>query len=207
MDAALVILDGWGLDGPGRNAVSAADTPTFDRFLATGASGTLDVSGRRVGLPDGQMGNSEVGHLNIGAGRVVTQPLARIHDAIDDGSFFENDALRGAVDHVRATGGRLHLLGLVSDGGVHSHQRHLHALIELAARHDVDHIAIGGHGDDPSGLLERLLGTVATTVVAEAPITVTVVRERADVGVEDGDGDSAGGSANAGGGTDADGDH
>ncbi|MFC7255020.1 2,3-bisphosphoglycerate-independent phosphoglycerate mutase [Haloplanus litoreus] len=138
MDAALVILDGWGLDGPGRNAVSAADTPTFDHFLATGSSGTLDVSGRRVGLPEGQMGNSEVGHLNIGAGRVVTQPLARIDDAIDDGSFFANDALVGAVDHVRSTGGRLHLMGLTSPGGVHSHQRHLHALLEFAARNDVE---------------------------------------------------------------------
>src|SRR6056297_3171564 len=153
MDAALVILDGWGLDGPGRSAVSAADTPTFDRFLATGASGTLDVSGRRVGLPEGQMGNSEVGHLNIGAGRVVAQPLARIDDAIergsmgsrahpddapDDGSFFENDALRGAVAHVADTGGRLHIAGLASAGGVHSHQRHLHALIDLAARYGVE---------------------------------------------------------------------
>jgi 2,3-bisphosphoglycerate-independent phosphoglycerate mutase len=159
MDAALVILDGWGLDGPGRNAVSAADTPTFDRFLATGASGTLDVSGRRVGLPDGQMGNSEVGHLNIGAGRVVTQPLARIHDAIDDGSFFENDALRGAVDHVRTTGGRLHLLGLVSDGGVHSHQRHLHALIEFAARHDVEavtHAFTDGRDTPPTAGVDAL---------------------------------------------------
>jgi 2,3-bisphosphoglycerate-independent phosphoglycerate mutase len=137
MDAALVILDGWGLDGPGRNAVSAADTPTFDRFLATGASGTLDASGRRVGLPDGQMGNSEVGHLNIGAGRVVAQPLARIDDSIADGTFVENDALRGAVSHVTDTGGRLHIMGLASAGGVHSHQRHLHALIDLAARHDV----------------------------------------------------------------------
>ena len=138
MDAALVILDGWGLDGPGRNAVSAADTPTFDRFLATGASGTLDASGRRVGLPDGQMGNSEVGHLNIGAGRVVAQPLARIDDSVADGSFVENDALRGAVAHVTDTGGRLHIVGLASAGGVHSHQRHLHALIDLAARHDVE---------------------------------------------------------------------
>ncbi|RCU47777.1 2,3-bisphosphoglycerate-independent phosphoglycerate mutase [Haloplanus salinus] len=137
MDAALVILDGWGLDGPGRNAVSAADTPTFDRFLATGASGTLDASGRRVGLPDGQMGNSEVGHLNVGAGRVVSQPLARIDDSVADGSFAENDALRGAVDHATDTGGRLHVMGLASAGGVHSHQRHLHALIDLAASHDV----------------------------------------------------------------------
>ena len=138
MDAALVILDGWGLDGTGRNAVSTAETPTFDRLTDTGAAGTLDVSGRRVGLPDGQMGNSEVGHLNIGAGRVVTQPLARVDDAIADGSFFENDALRGAVSHVRETGGRLHLMGLASTGGVHSHQRHLHALIELAAQTGVE---------------------------------------------------------------------
>ncbi|WP_248895504.1 2,3-bisphosphoglycerate-independent phosphoglycerate mutase [Haloplanus halobius] len=138
MEAALVILDGWGLDGTGRNAVSAADTPTFDRILATGASGTLAVSGRRVGLPEGQMGNSEVGHLNIGAGRVVTQPLARINDSIDDGSFFENDALLGAIDHVESTGGRLHIMGLASTGGVHSHQRHLDALIDLAARNDVE---------------------------------------------------------------------
>jgi len=138
MDAALVILDGWGLDGPGRDAVSAADTPTFDRLHERGAFDTLDVSGRRVGLPDGQMGNSEVGHLNIGAGRVVSQPLARIDDSIDDGSFFENDVLRGAVDHVADTGGRLHVMGLASTGGVHSHQRHLHALIDLAARHDVE---------------------------------------------------------------------
>jgi 2,3-bisphosphoglycerate-independent phosphoglycerate mutase len=153
MDAALVILDGWGLDGPGRNAVSAADTPTFDRFLAVGASGTLDASGRRVGLPDGQMGNSEVGHLNVGAGRVVAQPLARIDDAIqrdsagsrtrsddtlDDGSFFENDALLGAVEAAAETGGRLHVLGLVSAGGVHAHQRHCHAMIDLAARHGVE---------------------------------------------------------------------
>jgi 2,3-bisphosphoglycerate-independent phosphoglycerate mutase len=174
MDAALVILDGWGLDGPGRNAVSAADTPTFDRFLATGASGTLDVSGRRVGLPDGQMGNSEVGHLNIGAGRVVTQPLARIDDAIerdstvdrpdaadptDDGSFFENDALLGAVDHVQSTGGRLHLMGLASAGGIHSHQRHLHALIEFAARNDVEavtHAFTDGRDTPPTAGIDAL---------------------------------------------------
>jgi 2,3-bisphosphoglycerate-independent phosphoglycerate mutase len=175
MDAALVILDGWGLDGPGRNAVSAADTPTFDRFLATGASGTLDASGRRVGLPDGQMGNSEVGHLNIGAGRVVTQPLARIHDAIEQDSFFENDALRSAVDHVRATGGRLHVAGLVSDGGVHSHQRHVHALIEFAARNGVEavtHAFTDGRdtpptaGDDALANLEAAVDRHGTGDVA-----------------------------------------
>ena len=165
MDAALVILDGWGLDGPGRNAVSAADTPAFDRYLATGASGTLDVSGRRVGLPDGQMGNSEVGHLNIGAGRVVTQPLARIDDSTADGSFFENEALRGAVDHAAETGGRLHLMGLVSPGGVHSHQRHVEALIELAARHGVEavtHAFTDGRDTPPTAGADALADLEAT---------------------------------------------
>ena len=168
MDAALVILDGWGLDGPGRNAVSAADTPTFDRFLATGASGTLDASGRRVGLPDGQMGNSEVGHLNIGAGRVVAQPLARIDDSVADGSFVENDALRGAVSHVAETGGRLHVMGLASAGGVHSHQRHLHALIDLAARHDVEavtHAFTDGRDTPPTGGADAL--SELTTLAAD----------------------------------------
>jgi 2,3-bisphosphoglycerate-independent phosphoglycerate mutase len=159
MDAALVILDGWGVDGPGRNAVSAADTPTFDRFLATGASGTLDVSGRRVGLPDGQMGNSEVGHLNVGAGRVVPQPLTRVDDSIDDGTFFENDALRGAVEHVAGTGGRLHVAGLVSDGGVHAHERHVYALIDLAARHGVEavtHAFTDGRDTPPTAGVDAL---------------------------------------------------
>ncbi|MEF8856538.1 MAG: 2,3-bisphosphoglycerate-independent phosphoglycerate mutase, partial [Haloplanus sp.] len=135
-----------------------------DRLRSVGAFGTLDVSGRRVGLPGGQMGNSEVGHLNIGAGRVVTQPLARIDDAIerdsmssrtasDNDSFFENDALRGAVDHAIDTGGRLHIMGLASTGGVHSHQRHLRALIDLAARHDVEavtHVFTDGRDTPPT---------------------------------------------------------
>jgi 2,3-bisphosphoglycerate-independent phosphoglycerate mutase len=111
------------------------------------------------------MGNSEVGHLNIGAGRVVTQPLARIDDAIDDGSFFENDALRGAVEHVRSTGGRLHCMGLVSAGGVHSHQRHLHALIDLAARHDVDavtHAFTDGRDTPPTVGVDALADLEAT---------------------------------------------
>jgi 2,3-bisphosphoglycerate-independent phosphoglycerate mutase len=159
MDAALVILDGWGLGGPGRNAVSAAATPRFDRYLATGASGTLAVSGRRVGLPDGQMGNSEVGHLNIGAGRVVPQPLARIDDAIAEGRFFENEVLREAVERVAETDGRIHLLGLLSNGGVHSHQRHWHALIDLAARHDataVTHVFTDGRDTPPTAGADAL---------------------------------------------------
>ncbi|WP_435359169.1 2,3-bisphosphoglycerate-independent phosphoglycerate mutase [Haloarchaeobius sp. DFWS5] len=140
MNAALVILDGWGLnDDPGdhRDAVAAAHTPVFDRLTRTGAVGRLTVSGRRVGLPDGQMGNSEVGHLNIGAGRVVLQEYTRIEDAVSDGSFFDNDALNSAFDYADEHDGRVHFMGLVSDGGVHSALTHLYALIELAAEREV----------------------------------------------------------------------
>ena len=140
MKAALIILDGWGLgseDG-GRNAIEAADTPNFDRLAETGADGTLTVSGRRVGLPEGQMGNSEVGHLNIGAGRVVKQEYTRITDAIEAGELGENDAINAAFEYARERDGRVHFMGLVSDGGVHSDQEHLYALIELAADRGVE---------------------------------------------------------------------
>ncbi|RLM57310.1 2,3-bisphosphoglycerate-independent phosphoglycerate mutase [Halobellus sp. Atlit-31R] len=155
MQAALVILDGWGLgDHDRRDAVKAASTPNFARFADAGASGTLDVSGRRVGLPEGQMGNSEVGHLNIGAGRVVKQAYTRIEDAIADGTFRTNEAIVSAFDHVEETGGRVHLMGLLSDGGVHSEQGHLHALIELAGDRGVDavtHAFTDGRDTDPHG--------------------------------------------------------
>jgi 2,3-bisphosphoglycerate-independent phosphoglycerate mutase len=139
MDAALVILDGWGLgsgdpDGGegGRDAVAAAETPTVDGLRSRGAFGALTTHGRSVGLPDGQMGNSEVGHLTIGAGRVVEQESARIADAIAEDRLGEVDAIADALDHA-ADGGRIHLLGLVSDGGVHAHHEHLHALVRAAA--------------------------------------------------------------------------
>ena len=139
MKAALVILDGWGLgDGGESDAVSAAETPVFDRLRESGAFGTLETHGRRVGLPEGQMGNSEVGHLNIGAGRVVKQDSTRVTDDIAAGAFADNEAIGGAFDHASAHGGRVHFIGLVSDGGVHSYQAHLHALIELAAERGVD---------------------------------------------------------------------
>ncbi|WP_435144432.1 2,3-bisphosphoglycerate-independent phosphoglycerate mutase [Halobaculum sp. P14] len=139
MKAALVILDGWGLgDHDRRDAVAAAETPNFDRLRGAGAFGTLTAYGRDVGLPDDQMGNSEVGHVNIGAGRTVYQEYTRINDAIDAGEFADNDAISRAFDHAADTGGRVHFLGLVSDGGVHSDQRHLHALIEAAADRGVD---------------------------------------------------------------------
>ncbi|WP_323173103.1 2,3-bisphosphoglycerate-independent phosphoglycerate mutase [Natrialba sp. PRR66] len=160
MDAALIVLDGWGLGtDDGRDAVAAADTPNFDRFTEHGATGELEVSGRRVGLPDGQMGNSEVGHLNIGAGRVVYQEYTRIADSIADGSFRENDAINAAFESARDNGGRVHFVGLVSDGGVHSDQEHLHALIELAADREVEavtHAITDGRDTSPTGGREYL---------------------------------------------------
>ncbi len=167
MDGALIILDGWGLGTGGRDAVAAADTPTFDRLADAGAYGTLEVAGRRVGLPEGQMGNSEVGHLNIGAGRVVYQEYTRISDSIDDGSFRENDAINTAFETARENDGRVHFVGLVSDGGVHSDHEHLHALIELAGDRDVDavtHAITDGRDTSPTGgraYLETLEDVVA----------------------------------------------
>jgi 2,3-bisphosphoglycerate-independent phosphoglycerate mutase len=127
--ACLVVLDGWGLAAPGPgNAVSLARTPVFDRLWNEYPHTTLTACGRAVGLPDGQMGNSEVGHLNLGAGAVVRQDLVRIDDAIADGSLARSQALRDALGR----GARVHLIGLVSDGGVHSSLEHLRALIALA---------------------------------------------------------------------------
>jgi 2,3-bisphosphoglycerate-independent phosphoglycerate mutase len=137
---ALVILDGWGLApaGPG-NAVELADTPVFDRLWAEYPHSTLAASGEAVGLPAGQMGNSEVGHLTIGSGRILDQDFQRVNRAIQDGSFFENEALVSAFRRARERGGDVHLLGLVSHGGVHSHIDHVRALLELAQREGMAH--------------------------------------------------------------------
>jgi 2,3-bisphosphoglycerate-independent phosphoglycerate mutase len=127
----LVILDGWGYrEDPADNAVRQARTPTFDRLWQSGPHAFLRTSAGDVGLPQGQMGNSEVGHLNIGAGRVVMQELPRIDAAAEDGSLARNPALLELIGQVRATGGTCHLLGLVSPGGVHSHQAHAVALAQ-----------------------------------------------------------------------------
>ncbi len=135
---ALVVLDGWGCAPPGPgNAVELAATPVFDDLWARYPHTTLSASGEDVGLPPGQMGNSEVGHLTIGAGRVVDQDLMRVNRAIETGEFFANDALRSAFARARERGGNVHLLGLVSYGGVHSHIDHLRALLELARREDM----------------------------------------------------------------------
>jgi 2,3-bisphosphoglycerate-independent phosphoglycerate mutase len=130
-----VILDGWGCAPPGRgNAVELADTPVFDRLWASNSHMTLAASGEAVGLPPGQMGNSEVGHLTIGSGRILFQDLMRVNHAIETSELFENPALTSAFERARERGGNVHLLGLVSYGGVHSHIDHLRALLELAER-------------------------------------------------------------------------
>ncbi len=139
----LVVLDGFGLAEPGPgNAVEQADTPVFDELWETYPHTTLTAWGRDVGLPEGQMGNSEVGHLNLGAGAIVKQDLTRIDDAIEDGSFFENEALKEACQTER-----LHLLGLVSAGGVHASMDHLKALTELAEREGVEDVVLHAFTD------------------------------------------------------------
>jgi 2,3-bisphosphoglycerate-independent phosphoglycerate mutase len=164
-----VILDGWGLAEPGPgNAVELADTPVFDELWRTYRHTRLTACGRSVGLPEGQMGNSEVGHLNLGAGAVVRQDLTRIDDAVADGSFARNEALVGACRAARETG-RLHLLGLVSDGGVHASLDHLRACIELAAEQRVPDVVLHAFTDgrdtlpdSGAGFLERAEEWLAT---------------------------------------------
>jgi len=153
---ALVVLDGWGLAEPGPgNAISLASTPVFDRLWGRYPHTQLSAQGRDVGLPEGQMGNSEVGHLNLGAGSIVKQDLARIDDAVADGSFFDNEVLLAACERARSgPRGRLHLMGLVSDGGVHSGWDHIQACIELAAQEGVPDVAFHAFTDGRDTLPE-----------------------------------------------------
>jgi 2,3-bisphosphoglycerate-independent phosphoglycerate mutase len=146
---ALIILDGWGLAEPGPgNAISLAETPVFDRLWSEFPHTQLSAQGPDVGLPGGQMGNSEVGHLNLGAGAIVKQDLARINDAVADGSFFDNGVLLAACERARnSPRGRLHLLGLVSDGGVHSGWEHIEAAIELASQEGVPDVVFHAFTD------------------------------------------------------------
>ena len=156
----LIILDGFGLNpDPTHNAIVQAHTPNFDRYFASYPLTALQASGRGVGLPAGQMGNSEVGHMTIGSGSIVKQDLVRIDDAIEDGNFFDNPALLSAVQDAGAAGRPLHLMGLVSDGGVHSHIDHLAALIQLCQRHDVVpqlHMITDGRDTAPQAAIDYL---------------------------------------------------
>jgi 2,3-bisphosphoglycerate-independent phosphoglycerate mutase len=150
---ALVILDGWGCAPPGPgNAVELADTPVFDGLWSSYPHTTLDASGRAVGLPPGQMGNSEVGHLTIGSGRRLYQDLMRVNESIADCSFFENEALKAAF----ARGKRVHLLGLVSHGGVHSHIDHVRALLEFAPEKTWIHAFTDGRDVSPHSAIHDL---------------------------------------------------
>lgn len=173
----LIVMDGWGIAPPGpANAVSLANTPNVDALWQKYPHTQLDASGVRVGLPAGQMGNSEVGHMNIGAGRVVFQDLVRISNAVQDGSFFQNPAFLRAIEHVKDRGSKLHLLGLLGPGGVHSHVDHLYALISLAAQHELPrveiHAILDGRDTPPQSALgyarelEYRLKTIGTGRIA-----------------------------------------
>lgn len=154
----LMILDGYGIaDDPSVSAIDAADKPFLDHLFAAYPHGTLDASGLAVGLPEGQMGNSEVGHMNLGAGRVVYQEITRIDRAIETGEFDQNELLLSAINRVQEKESTLHLIGLLSDGGVHSSQHHLHALLRLAAARGltgsdvVVHAFMDGRDTSPHG--------------------------------------------------------
>lgn len=140
---ALIIMDGYGLSTQSKgNAIGVECSPYVRYLMSTYPTTTLDASGLAVGLPEGQMGNSEVGHLNMGAGRVIYQELTRITKSINDGDFFQNQALLGAVEYAKKHNGKLHLMGLCSNGGVHSHITHLFALLELAKQQGLDNVYV-----------------------------------------------------------------
>src|SRR5690606_11838013 len=175
---ALVILDGWGLgDHTKSDAIFNANTPVFDRIMRDYPNATLITSGEQVGLPEGQMGNSEVGHLNIGAGRVVYQELTRINKAIREGDFFTNQTLLHAFEKARNENRSVHFIGLVSKGGVHSSQEHLYALCDLAQKKGVPdtyiHAFTDGRDCDPKsgkGFVRELEEYIADKPVKIASI-------------------------------------
>jgi 2,3-bisphosphoglycerate-independent phosphoglycerate mutase len=180
MSLVLIVLDGWGIR-PDRenNAIKLARTPVFDSLMATYPNSQLIASGEAVGLPAGQMGNSEVGHMNMGAGRIVYQDLTRIDKSIRDDELFENPVLAAAMDRSVNGNRALHFIGLVSDGGVHSHQRHLHALIEMASRRRVPRVFVqaitDGRDTSPTGgirYLKQLLDVMAHVATGQIATVV-----------------------------------
>ena len=158
----LIIMDGWGIGDPNDkyNAIQVGNTPILDKLAKEYPNAQLQASGEYVGLPDGQMGNSEVGHMNIGAGRVIYQPLTKITKSIKDGDFFTNKALTHVTDQVKSSGGALHLFGLLSPGGVHSHTEHLYGLLKLAKDKGIAkvyiHAFLDGRDVPPSSAAEYL---------------------------------------------------
>ena len=175
----LVVLDGWGWrEETADNAVRQAKTPTFDRLWSTGPHGFLRTSGRDVGLPDGQMGNSEVGHMNIGAGRVVMQDLPRISDAIAHGEIERAPALVDFIAKMKKSGGTCHLLGLVSPGGVHSHQDHAAALAGILTRAGVRTLvhALTDGRDTPPQAADGYLRTLIAALPLSVPVATVIGR-------------------------------
>src|SRR5919197_220431 len=139
----LIILDGWGYSAKTEaNAIALAHKPTYDRLLSEYPNTLIHTSGKYVGLPDGQMGNSEVGHLNIGAGRIVHMDSTRIELMIQNGEFFSNPTLLGPMKNAQSGGRQLHFFGLCSDGGVHSYQSHLYALLKMARQNNVERVFV-----------------------------------------------------------------
>jgi 2,3-bisphosphoglycerate-independent phosphoglycerate mutase len=158
----LIILDGFGINPRKEgNAVANASKPNLDALLRDYPSSRLSMSGTDVGLPAGQMGNSEVGHMILGAGRIVYQDLTLIHKDIDEGGFYKNQILLDALRKTKEKSGRLHLMGLLGDGGVHSHQRHMEAIIEMARREKIDnvylHLFLDGRDTPPNSAEQFLL--------------------------------------------------
>ncbi len=182
---ALIVMDGWGYnprsDG---NAIALANTPNIRAIERILPHTLLQASGKSVGLPDGQMGNSEVGHLNIGAGHKVVQDFTRISDAIDDGSFFTNEALLAAIGHVKKNNSSLHVCGLLGPGGVHAHESHLEACLKLAAQHNADRVFIhaftDGRDTPPKSGVEYMknLLTAAEAINPEHPAKVATITGR-----------------------------
>jgi 2,3-bisphosphoglycerate-independent phosphoglycerate mutase len=173
----LIVLDGWGYrEDASANAIALANTPTWDRLVGSLPWTLIEASGRRVGLPEGQMGNSEVGHMNLGAGRVVEQDLVRIGAAIETGAFFQNSALVSACESAKDSGRTLHLVGLLGNGGVHAHDSHLAALLELTARLGVPRVAVHGmlDGRDTPPTSGRNFLEQTLALIASAPGAVSL---------------------------------
>ncbi len=144
----LIVMDGWGVNPRTEgNAIALARTPNIDKLAWTWPHTTVKTSGEAVGLPEGQMGNSEVGHQNIGAGKRVLQDYTRVNESIKDGTFFQNPALLKAIEHVKKHGSQLHICGLLGNGGVHAHETHLEALLQLAHNHDIERVYIHSFTD------------------------------------------------------------
>ncbi len=178
----LIVMDGWGINPRKEgNAIALASTPHIDELARKWPHTSIKTSGAAVGLPEGQMGNSEVGHQNIGAGRRVLQDFTRVSESIQDGTFFQNPALLKAIEHVKKNSSRLHICGLLGNGGVHAHESHLEALLQLAHMHDIEHVYIhsftDGRDTSPTGGVEfmRQLEARAREIGGAHPAKVATV--------------------------------